>query len=47
LPALQRQAQLLLESLAAAPGLHPDDLAELRAISGGDTDPADHTRGRR
>lgn len=47
IPALREQADLLLESLAKAPGLHPRDLARLRAIAANSTDPANHSRRRR
>lgn len=43
-PALQKQVDLLMESLAKAPDLHPEDLAELRAMTTDATDPADHSR---
>ncbi|MEO8814328.1 MAG: DUF2254 domain-containing protein [Mycobacterium sp.] len=46
LPALREQADLLLESLAKAPDLHPRDLARLRAIGANSTDPADHSHRR-
>ncbi|MEO6793661.1 MAG: DUF2254 domain-containing protein [Mycobacterium sp.] len=46
LPALREQADLLLESLAKAPDLHPRDLARLRAIAANSTDPADHSHRR-
>lgn len=46
LPALQEQADLLLESLAKAPDLHPRDLARLQAIAANTTDPADHSQRR-
>ena len=42
--ALDEQQRLLLESLANQPGLHPEDLARLQALSSDDTDPADHSR---
>lgn len=47
IPALREQADLLLESLAKAPELHPRDLARLRAIAANSTDPANHSRRRR
>jgi uncharacterized membrane protein len=43
-PALRRQMRLLLDGLAAQPGLHPEDLQRLRALSSDETDPADHSR---
>ncbi|GFG72344.1 DUF2254 domain-containing protein [Mycolicibacter senuensis] len=47
LPALREQADLLLDSLAKMPNLHPRDLARLRAIAANSTDPANHSRRRR
>lgn len=47
IPALREQADLLMESLAQAPDLHPRDLARLRAIAANSTDPANHSRRRR
>jgi uncharacterized membrane protein len=41
-PALQRQIDRLLDALSTTDGLHPDDVARLRAIGDG-TDPADHS----
>lgn len=46
LPALRRQARLLLESAQEQPGLHPDDLHRLRAVAQDATDPGDHTNDR-
>ncbi|BBZ24559.1 DUF2254 domain-containing protein [Mycolicibacter hiberniae] len=46
LPALREQTDLLVESLEATPGLHPRDLARLKAIAATSTDPADHSRRR-
>ncbi|MEB3048203.1 DUF2254 domain-containing protein [Mycolicibacter sp. MYC123] len=46
-PALREQADLLLESLAKTPDLHPRDLMRLRAIAANSTDPADHSNRRR
>jgi uncharacterized membrane protein len=43
-PALSRQARLLLEALEERPGLHPEDLQHLQRISSEQTDPADHSR---
>lgn len=43
-PDLENQMRMLLESLAERPGLHPADLARLRSLVSGDTDPADHSR---
>lgn len=43
-PALERQMRMLLESLRSHPGLHPDDLRRLEALSSDETDPADHSR---
>jgi uncharacterized membrane protein len=42
--ALHRQKQLLLEALRDQPGLHPEDLRRLQALSSDETDPADHSR---
>lgn len=47
IPALREQADLLMESLAQAPDLHPRDLARLRAVAANSTDPANHSRRRR
>lgn len=44
IPALDRQTRMLLDALEQQPGLHPGDLARLRALVSGDTDPADHSR---
>lgn len=46
LPALREQTDLLLESLETTPGLHPRDLARLKAIAADTVDPADHSRRR-
>ncbi|OBK31077.1 hypothetical protein A5634_14645 [Mycobacterium asiaticum] len=43
LPALRHQIELLMDAMATAPGLHPADLARLRAIADETaTDPAEH-----
>lgn len=42
--ALQRQMDLLLESLRAHKGLNPEDLRRLESLSSDRTDPADHSR---
>lgn len=43
LPALRQQIDLLMDGMASAPGLHPADLARLRAIADETaTDPAEH-----
>lgn len=41
-PALRRQIRLLLETVQDQPGLHPEDLARLRAVAEDATDPAEH-----
>lgn len=41
--AVDRQMQLLLDGVERQPGLHPDDLRRLRALTRDDTDPADHS----
>ena len=43
-PVLHRQMQLLFDGLERQPDLHPEDLRRLRALTSGDTDPADHSR---
>jgi uncharacterized membrane protein len=43
-PALHRQMRMLLEALQDQPGLHPEDLQRLQALSSNETDPADHSR---
>ena len=43
-PALRRQMQLLLDALRTTPGLHPEDLERLQALTASETDPADHSR---
>lgn len=40
---LRRQMRLLLEALPGQPGLHPEDLRRLQAMSADETDPADHS----
>ncbi|BBY18706.1 hypothetical protein MLIT_42980 [Mycolicibacterium litorale] len=42
--ALRTQLRLLMDSVSAEPGLHPEDLARLRAIGESVTDPAEHRR---
>ena len=42
--ALHRQMRMLLEALRDQPGLHPEDLQRLQALSSNETDPADHSR---
>ncbi len=42
--ALGEQQRLLLEALPGQPGLHPEDLVRLKALSSDATDPADHSR---
>ena len=41
---LERQMRLTLEAVAEQPGLHPEDLERLQALSSDETDPADHSR---
>jgi uncharacterized membrane protein len=43
-PALRRQMRLLLQSVAATPGLHPDDRDRIDLMADDATDPADHSR---
>ncbi len=43
-PALERQMRLLLDALRRQPGLHPEDLQRLEAMTDDGTDPADHSR---
>ncbi len=45
-PALREQIDLLLDSLEKTPGIHPRDLARLRAVAADTTDPADHSHRR-
>lgn len=41
-PELERQLRLLVESVAAEPGHHPEDLARFRAVAESPVDPAEH-----
>ncbi|MBP2214232.1 putative membrane protein [Rhodococcus ruber] len=41
-PELERQLRLLVQSVAAEPGHHPEDLARFRAVAESPVDPAEH-----
>ncbi|NGP08043.1 DUF2254 domain-containing protein [Rhodococcus sp. 14C212] len=41
-PALGRQLRLLVDAVAAEPGLHPEDLERFRAVAESPVDPAEH-----
>jgi len=41
-PALDRQLRLLVDGVAAEPGLHPEDLQRFLAVAESTVDPAEH-----